>query len=127
MEEKLHSLHAVQKQINEIKQANGEDTSEVIASDAPMPDAHKPKPAPVLEEEEKSRPVEKPAKEWIPFLWVGNVSEESPAEAAGLKEGDVIVKFEEVTHEFMEGLNAVAKIVQSSENLTLNVKVIRKW
>jgi C-terminal processing protease CtpA/Prc len=123
METKLHALHAVQKQINEFGVNKDEETKDAVMTDI-RPRTH-PKTTKFEEEEEKKAPKET-NKEWIPFLWVGTVSEGSPALEAGLKEGDVIVKFEEVTHENPEGLNAVAQIVRSSENLTLHVKVVRK-
>jgi 26S proteasome regulatory subunit N4 len=121
LEEKLHTLHAVQRQIKESSQLNTETAMEVDKPLEVKPKEVKPKQL-VAEEEKK----EKPKKEWVPFLWVGTVEEGSPAEVAGIREGDVIVRFEEVTHEHPEGLKAVAEIVRSSENLTLKVKVVRK-
>ena len=122
MEKKLHELHAIQMKINEIKLKSGEDIGDVEM----QVDEERKQPKAVEEEVKHAKPKQKPVKEWIPFLWVGEVSEDSPAHAAGLLSGDAVVKFEEVTHEHPEGLNKVAEIVKNSEGLVLKLKVIRK-
>lgn len=128
LEEKLHELHAIQKQINILEPPKP--TSKTQNSDVEMsieesktPATHPPKENYI---EFPSKPSVKSAKEWVPFLWVGTVEDESPAWNAGIRQGDAIVKFEEVTHEHEGGLAKVAEIVKYAENMTLNVKVLRK-
>ena len=59
-------------------------------------------------------------------MWVGEVSEGSPAEAAGIQTGDAIVQFDKITYRNEEGLKEVADLLGYSEGLTLNVCVLRK-
>ncbi|ELR05029.1 putative 26S proteasome regulatory subunit [Pseudogymnoascus destructans] len=60
-----------------------------------------------------------------PFARVNSVVESSPAEEAGLKEGDLIRNFGYVNRENNDGLRRVAECVQGNEGRNVLVKVSR--
>lgn len=107
METKLHELHALQAKINVLKADSG--TEDIINANSSEDVQMEPVASPV--EIEFKPKASKPAKEYVPFLWVGEVSEGSPAYSAGLQTGDAIVKFDDVTVDTEGGLKVVAEIV----------------
>ncbi|CDW73038.1 26s proteasome non-atpase regulatory subunit 9 [Stylonychia lemnae] len=62
----------------------------------------------------------------IPFAWISDVINDSPAQQAGLKMGDAIYKFGDVDHSNHENLNAIVELVKKSLNNPIQVKVLRK-
>ena len=85
-------------------------------------------------EEHKSvtRLADKPAEssqpkvESIPFLWVGEVNEGSPAQEAGLLVGDAVVSYGGVDHASEDAMSEIARMTQMKENYEIKVTVIRK-
>lgn len=61
-----------------------------------------------------------------PFARVNTVVPGSPAEQAGLKAGDKIVKFGSVNWTNHERLSRVAQVVQAGENSVVDVRVLRE-
>ncbi|CBX97832.1 similar to 26S proteasome non-ATPase regulatory subunit 9 [Plenodomus lingam JN3] len=66
-----------------------------------------------------------PAALEAPFAKVNSVVADSPAEAAGLKVGDTIIKFGWVDWTNHERLSRVAEIVSQNEGIPLTVQVLR--
>ena len=66
-----------------------------------------------------------PAPRLAPFAAVDLISRTSPAETAGLKIGDVVLKFGSVTKQNFTGLNAIAEVVKHSVKKPINVIVKR--
>eukprot|EP00347_Sterkiella_histriomuscorum_P014366 403361144 len=62
----------------------------------------------------------------IPFAWISDVIEGSPAQDSGLKMGDAIYRFGNINHDNHENLNAIVELVKSSLNNPIQVKVLRK-
>ncbi|KFZ11921.1 hypothetical protein V501_04497 [Pseudogymnoascus sp. VKM F-4519 (FW-2642)] len=91
----------------------------------PLPESDEQKPATTngvhTLEAARSRP---PVLE-TPFARVNSVVENSPAEAAGLKAGDLIRNFGYVNRENNDGLRRVAECVQGNEGRDVLVKVSR--
>ena len=52
----------------------------------------------------------------IPFAWISDVINESPAQKAGLKMGDAIYRFGHVDHTNHENLNSIVELVKKSLN-----------
>ena len=69
--------------------------------------------------------LEAPRENLSPFAAINLVSSESPAEQAGLKIGDLIIKFGSVTKHNFTSLSDVGKIVQHSKGQTVSVTVRR--
>ncbi|KAK4555964.1 putative 26S proteasome regulatory subunit [Recurvomyces mirabilis] len=61
-----------------------------------------------------------------PFARVNTVVPDSPADHAGLKAGDKVVRFGSATWTNHERLSKVAQVVQQNENRTILVKVLRE-
>ncbi|KXL49399.1 hypothetical protein M433DRAFT_65088 [Acidomyces richmondensis BFW] len=61
-----------------------------------------------------------------PFARVNSVERGSPADQAGLKVGDQVVRFGLVDYTNHERLNKVAQVVQQNENCAILVIVLRK-
>lgn len=66
-----------------------------------------------------SRPIE------APFAKVNSIAASSPAEMAGLKVGDKIIKFGYVNFANHEKLTRVAQVVQANEGHEIDIKVLR--
>lgn len=64
--------------------------------------------------------------ELIPFAAIDLISRSSPAEAAGLKLGDVILQFGSVTKQNFTGLSAIGNVVKHSVGKPVNVLVKRE-
>ena len=60
-----------------------------------------------------------------PFARVNSITPGSPAEQAGLKIGDRVIRFGSVNWTNHERLSRVAQMVQQNENRAINVKVLR--
>ena len=69
--------------------------------------------------------VTPPSRDVTGFAAVDIVSRGSPAEEAGLKVGDVIVRFGSVTKSNFTGLGCVGEVVQHSANAGIRVEVVR--
>ena len=63
--------------------------------------------------------------EFNPFAAVDLISRESPAEAAGLKLGDVLLKFGSITKKNFTGLNVIGEVVKHSVGKPVNILVKR--
>ncbi|KAI6374369.1 hypothetical protein MCOR25_003158 [Pyricularia grisea] len=61
----------------------------------------------------------------LPFAKVNSVVDNSPADSAGLKAGDLVRNFGYVNRENHDGLKKVAECVQGNEGQTIIVKVLR--
>lgn len=89
----------------------------------PLPESDEQKPATTngvhTLEAARSRP---PVLE-TPFARVNSVVENSPAEAAGLKAGDLIRNFGYVNRENNDGLRRVAECVQGNEGVSLIILI----
>ena len=66
-----------------------------------------------------------PAVELEPFAAVDLISRTSPAETAGLKLGDVLIKFGSITKSNFTGLNAIGEVVRHSVGKSINITVKR--
>ena len=66
-----------------------------------------------------------PARVEVPFARVNTVVPTSPAETAGLKPGDKIIKFGDVDWQNHEKLAKVAHAVQQNEGRAITVRLIR--
>jgi len=62
----------------------------------------------------------------IPFAWVSDVIEGSPADQAGLKFGDAIHLFGDINSQTHSNLSGVVDLVKNSLNEVIKVKLIRK-
>jgi len=60
-----------------------------------------------------------------PLCSIGAVSESSPSESAGLKVGDLILKFGSVTQKSETVLQDISRVVRESENQVVDVEVLR--
>ncbi|QSL65743.1 hypothetical protein MERGE_000021 [Pneumocystis wakefieldiae] len=68
--------------------------------------------------------VQKPT--YQPFAKVNYIIHKSPADLAGLKEGDLIKKFGTVHAGSCDAISAVSRLVQASENKEIEILVMRK-
>ena len=66
-----------------------------------------------------------PEKPRVAFLRVGEVSDGSPAQDAGFKDGDLITKLGSITADNFTGLQDVAKLTQHAENRPVGVELQR--
>lgn len=62
----------------------------------------------------------------IPFAWISDVINNSPAANAGLKIGDAIYKFGTIDHTNHENLQNIVKVVKQNLTFQIPVKVLRK-
>ena len=62
----------------------------------------------------------------LPFARIDIVSPNSPAEEAGLKEGDKIVLFDSVSYSEKDPLKKIAEVVGKKINNIINVEIMRK-
>ena len=62
----------------------------------------------------------------IPFAWISDVLQDSPAQQAGLKIGDAIYKFGPINHQNHDNLRSIVTIVTQMINQEIEVKVLRK-
>ena len=67
-----------------------------------------------------------PKVESIPFLWVGEVNDGSPAQEAGLQVGDAVIAYDRVDHSTSEAMPEIARITKQKEGYPITVKVVRK-
>ncbi|XP_064119297.1 26S proteasome non-ATPase regulatory subunit 9-like [Macrobrachium nipponense] len=78
-----------------------------------------------VEEDPNGINVPPPSPNLEPFLRVDHVIVGSPANVAGIHEGDQITKFGSVTYENFRGLATVGQLVQNSVNSSIQVTVRR--
>lgn len=92
------------------------------ASATPLPSVQAVATEPAAEggSQQQSTPAIEP-----PFARVNSVVEGSPAETAGMKAGDKVIKFGSANWTNHERLGRVAQVVQQNENRAIAVKVLR--
>lgn len=75
---------------------------------------------------EESKSIEK-NKSYVPFAYISSVIENSPADEAGLKAGDGILRLDVVEiGKFTDPLIKVAEIVRSKKDNEIEIEVARK-
>ena len=78
-----------------------------------------------VEGREIADPIAVPSRRTQPFAEIDEVTEGSPAEAAGIKVGDLMVSFGRVTAQTPNVLQAVASALAASEGKPIETSVLR--
>lgn len=85
-----------------------------------------PAPTQVVEEGKAQPPTTAPPRKHVVFALIDQVFRSSPAEEAGLKEGDLLVEFGSVDAENHANFSAIVQLVQDSVGRPIRVVVQRK-
>lgn len=118
MEQLLHQLHALSNQ-------PGSGASSAAAADAGEP-ARPPAPAAAAPPQGSAAATQHPAAALPPFAVVDELSQGSPAAAAGLQLWDQMLSFAGVTKQTPDTLQAVAAALQANQGRPVETVVLRQ-